>query len=191
MFMTLTDTNEAHKDHAPDAPGTWGTVENGDCIITWKDGFTDILRPQKNKDHMKVLSFDPGAKLEGPPSHIQFALRQPKPADVVVEKSVELSVYGLKVGACGRPEHIDAKVLQVLDENSMLVAVGDSRGTDIPGGVEGRPYTIMLKCPTAGIVDGKYLGTGMDEVIVKGTQLKVTGTTKYDKRAVVRRPFLS
>jgi hypothetical protein len=86
----------------------------------------------------------------------------------------ELTVTGLKKGAKGRPERIDAKVMQVIDEGQMLVGIEDAR----TGG--GRFSTwIMLKCPTDEIVDGKHWRGGQWKAVTGSDVLEVLGTTTY------------
>ncbi len=80
----------------------------------------------------------------------------------------------LAVGQQGRVERISAKVLQVLDDRAMLVGLEDAVGN------RGRYDTIvMVHCPTAGITDGKFFGTGWRDMTGSATA-KVTGTTAYN-----------
>ncbi|MDZ4684521.1 MAG: hypothetical protein SH850_05480 [Planctomycetaceae bacterium] len=89
-------------------------------------------------------------------------------------QSRELNVAGLKVGAEGRPDSMNAKVMQVIDGNRMLVGIEDSRTAD--GDYD---TWIMLRCPTAGITDDKvWKGADWKAVIGSG-YLKVTGTVTY------------
>lgn len=86
----------------------------------------------------------------------------------------ELTVAGLKVGAKGWPSRIDAKVQQVIDANSMLVGIEDARTNS------GRYTTwIMVKCPTAGITDGKFWRGGQWKDLADTNVWEVTGTTTY------------
>jgi hypothetical protein len=63
----------------------------------------------------------------------------------------ELLISGMKVGDRGRPTWIDAKVMQVVNDKSMLVGIEDARIG------KGRYRTwIMVKCSTKGITDGKF-----------------------------------
>jgi len=86
----------------------------------------------------------------------------------------ELSVAGLKVGAKGFPTHIDAKVMQVVDEKSMLVGIEDSRNGN------GKYTTwVMVKAPTTGIVDGEFWRGAQWKEMTGIDVLVVTGTTTY------------
>ena len=86
----------------------------------------------------------------------------------------ELSVAGLKVGAKGFPTHIDAKVMQVIDKNSMLVGIEDDRNGDGKYRV-----WVLVKAPTTGIVDGEGWRGGQWGDTVGAGELSVTGTTTY------------
>lgn len=86
----------------------------------------------------------------------------------------ELSVAGLKIGARGFPTHIDAKVMQVVDEKSMLVGIEDSRNGN------GKYTTwVMVKAPTTGIVDGEFWRGSQWKEMTGIDVLVVTGTTTY------------
>jgi hypothetical protein len=84
-----------------------------------------------------------------------------------------LWVDDFAVGAFGNPDLINAKVIQIIDDMSMLVGVEHSSKA---GGL----YStwVMLKgCPTAGLVDGK---TWKDWTPLLGKHLlAVTGTTRF------------
>lgn len=85
----------------------------------------------------------------------------------------ELNAANLKVGARGGPFFIDARVLQVVDEGSMIVEIRDSR-------TAGARETVMVKCPTDGVVDGKtWRGLNQWKEIVGSPVIEVTGTTTY------------
>lgn len=88
--------------------------------------------------------------------------------------SGQLSVSGLKVGAKGVPTFVDAKVMQVIDENNMLIGIEDSR-------VGRGRYTkwVMLKCPTKGITDGQFWRGGGWKEVTGSSALSVTRTTTY------------
>ena len=86
----------------------------------------------------------------------------------------ELTVIGLKDGASGVPERIDAKVMQVIDQGQMLVGIDDARTNN------GLYATwIMVKCPTKGIVDGKFWRGGQWKEVTGSEVLIVSGTTTY------------
>ena len=86
----------------------------------------------------------------------------------------ELNVAGLKVGAKGAPFRIDAKVMQVIDESSMIVGIEDARNGN------GKYTTwVMVKAPTAGITDGKFWRGGEWKDVTGIDVLAVTGTTVY------------
>ena len=88
--------------------------------------------------------------------------------------SGQLSVSGLTVGAKGVPTFVDAKVMQVIDENKMLIGIEDSRVG------RGRYTTwVMLKCPTKGITDGQFWRGGGWKDITGAIALSVTSTTTY------------
>src|SRR5688572_24617785 len=77
---------------------------------------------------------------------IEASQKQKKENDAAKPTSGPLSVYGLKVGAEGYPDFIDAKVMQVIDAKSMLVGLEDART-----GTGEYDTWVMLKCNTAGI----------------------------------------
>jgi flagellar biosynthesis GTPase FlhF len=86
----------------------------------------------------------------------------------------ELNVASLQVGARGTPTWIDAKVKQMIDEGRMFVGLEDSRTGD------GHYSTwVMVKCPTAGITDGKFWRGGQWKEVTGSEVLTVTGTTTY------------
>ena len=89
-------------------------------------------------------------------------------------ESGELLVTGLKVGARGIPRHIDAKVMQVIDENQMLVGIEDSRTGKGRYGI-----WVMLKCSTKGVTDGKFWRGGQWKDVAGSEGLSVTDTTTY------------
>lgn len=86
----------------------------------------------------------------------------------------ELTVAGMKLGAKGNPERIDAKVMQVIDGNQMLVGLEDARN-----GKSRYDTWVMVKCPTAGITDGKFWRGGQWKSVTGSADLEVTGTTTY------------
>lgn len=90
----------------------------------------------------------------------------------------ELSVSGLQDGARGRPTWIDAKVMQVIDDNRMLVGIEDSRT-----GTSRYSIWVMVKAPTKGITDGKFWRGGEWRGITGSDILKVNGTTTYNTAA--------
>ena len=86
----------------------------------------------------------------------------------------ELKVAGLKVGAKGKPVSIDAKVMQVVDDKSMLVGLEDAHTNN------GRYSTwVMLKVPTTGITDGAFWRGGQWKDFAGAEVFAVTGTTTY------------
>jgi hypothetical protein len=86
----------------------------------------------------------------------------------------ELTVAGIKLGAVGTPDRIDAKVMQVIDANRMLVGIDDARTNN------GRYETwVMVKCPTKGITDGQFWRGGQWAGITGSKVLEVTDTTTY------------
>ena len=85
----------------------------------------------------------------------------------------ELAVE-LAVGAHGIPTNIDAKVIQVIDKESMLVGLEDSRTNK-----GNYSKWVLVKASTAGIVDGAMWRGWEDWKRVTGSQvLSVTGTAK-------------
>lgn len=84
----------------------------------------------------------------------------------------KLTVAGLTVDNYGIPDFIDAKVVQVVDADKMIVGVEDAHTAD--GGYR---KWIMVKLPTAGITDGQFWRT-WDKLIGKNGLL-VSGTTTY------------
>jgi len=86
----------------------------------------------------------------------------------------ELSPFRLRVGNVGVPVCIDAKVIQVINENRMLVGIEHCRLAD------GKYSTwIMLECSTKGITDGKHWRGRHWKLITGSPVLAVTGTTTY------------
>lgn len=84
------------------------------------------------------------------------------------------SIAALEVGHWGIPAHLDAKVIQVIDENKMLVKIEDDRIID-----EGYGHLVIIKCPTKNIVDGKFWRSEKWKQMVGANALKVTGTERY------------
>jgi hypothetical protein len=98
----------------------------------------------------------------------------------------ELTADNLSVNAKGRPTFLDAKVMRIIDKNSMLVGLENSRTN------AGRYSTwVLLKAPTAGIVDGKvWSGEGQWKEVMGSDVLKVTGTATIGIKTVfVLEPF--
>jgi hypothetical protein len=92
-----------------------------------------------------------------------------------------INVAGLKVDAVGKPQMIDAKVLQVIDQEQMLVELQDARG--------GPKTVVWLKgVKTAGIKDGKFWRSW--DHLSPGCKLKVTGTTTYKTLVGTKTVFL-
>ncbi len=86
----------------------------------------------------------------------------------------ELSVLNIAIGAKGRPAWIDAKVLQIVNDEKMIVGLEDSRTGN------GRYNTVViLKCKTSGIVDGKFWRGGEWKSITGSEMFKVTETESY------------
>ena len=83
-----------------------------------------------------------------------------------------LRVAHIQTGAFGKPRMIDAKVKQVIDENTMLVGIEDAQH----GGDRYNNW-VMVKCPTTGIVDGKFWRDW--DSLIGNNMLVVTGTTTY------------
>ncbi|MBZ5564587.1 MAG: hypothetical protein LAP13_19485 [Acidobacteriia bacterium] len=63
--ITLQPAGKAHKTLGQ-ADGTW-TVVKGEALITWKDGWRDIIRKSGRK-YQKV-AYQPGASLDDPPNN--------------------------------------------------------------------------------------------------------------------------
>jgi endonuclease YncB( thermonuclease family) len=79
----------------------------------------------------------------------------------------------LKEGDRGVPD-MDAKVMQVVDGDNMLVGVEDPRNGD------GSYSTwVWVKCPTKGITDGKFYAAGQWKDFMGTKTVKVTGTKTY------------
>lgn len=85
-----------------------------------------------------------------------------------------LSATRLKVGAVGLPGNMRAKVLQVLDNDRMLVGIENNLT-----GNNAYDVIILLKCPTAGITDGKKWYSREWRTVTGGDLLAITGTTTY------------
>ncbi|MFO0824479.1 MAG: hypothetical protein U0792_15405 [Gemmataceae bacterium] len=98
----------------------------------------------------------------------------------------ELTADNLILNAKGRPTFLDAKVMRIIDNNSMLVGLENGRTN------AGRYSTwVILKAPTTGIVDGKcWSGEGQWKEVMGSDVLKVTGTTTIGTKTVfVLEPF--
>ncbi len=68
--ITLSPDGEAKKSLG-DGHGTW-TVEHGEAVISWDDGWHDVIR-RSGKKYMKV-AYSPGAALSGDPSNTAEAI---------------------------------------------------------------------------------------------------------------------
>jgi hypothetical protein len=102
-----------------------------------------------------------------------------KPAPAEPEKPIlsikevgELSANYLEVGQRGTTFFLDAKVRQVLDKDQMLVGIESSRS-----GNSTYSMLVLVKCPTAGIVDGKFWSGASWKTVTGSTTQTVTGTT--------------
>ena len=84
------------------------------------------------------------------------------------------SVGQLKVGHWGVPANLDAKVIQVIDDNQMIVGIEDDRT-----GSGAYKTWVIIKCATKDIVDGKFWRSEDWEEIVGTKAMKVTGTKQY------------
>jgi hypothetical protein len=102
----------------------------------------------------------------------------------------ELAADALSEGANGGMDLIDGKVIQVIDENSMLVGLEDKR---IANKVRYKNL-VLVKCPTKGIVDDKLINDW--EKVVGSRWMAVTGTTRLKtvdggtRTVFVLEPFL-
>jgi hypothetical protein len=54
MYVTVSSSFTAKRDHAPDSPGKWEVV-GADARIAWEDGFRDVMRLEDGKIALLVL----------------------------------------------------------------------------------------------------------------------------------------
>ncbi len=69
FIITLDPAGKAHKTLGQ-ADGTW-TVIKGEARISWKDGWTDIIRKAGRK--YQKAAYQPGASLDDPPNNVADA----------------------------------------------------------------------------------------------------------------------
>jgi hypothetical protein len=89
----------------------------------------------------------------------------------------------MRVGRTGSMTWVNAKVLQVVDDDKMLVVLSDAR--TLRGG-----KVVLLKCSTKDIVDGQHWSGGEWERYTGSSKQKVAGTYRYRTRSGTRTVYV-